>query len=80
MKRIQTTIDEYQYTSDDEIIEGEVEEGRIYEEKDFNYAIEIEDRERRRVQELLASIDQDEKTLVFCATQGHAGMVRDLIN
>ncbi len=80
VKRIQTTIDEYQYTSDDEIIEGEVEEGRIYEEKDFNYSIEIEDRERRRVQELLASIDQDQKTLVFCATQRHAGLVRDLIN
>ncbi len=80
VKRIQTTIDEYQYTSDDEIIEGEVEEGRIYEEKDFNYSIEIEDRERRRVQELLASIDHDEKTIVFCATQRHAGLVRDLIN
>ena len=80
MKRIQTTIDEYQYTSDDEIIEGEVEEGRIYEEKDFNHSIEIEDRERRRVQEFLASIDHDEKTIVFCATQRHAGLVRDLIN
>ncbi len=80
VKRIQTTIDEYQYTSDDEIIEGEVEEGRIYEEKDFNRLIVIKDREKKRVQELLSSIDHDEKTLVFCATQAHAGMIRDLIN
>ncbi len=80
VKRIQTTIDEYQYTSDDEIIEGEVEEGRIYEEKDFNRLIVIKDREKKRVQELLSSIDHDQKTLVFCATQAHAGMIRDLIN
>tara|TARA_B100000579_G_scaffold49200_1_gene34293 strand:- start:2995 stop:5325 length:2331 start_codon:yes stop_codon:yes gene_type:complete len=80
VNRIQTTIDEYQYTSDDEIIEGEVEEGRLYKEKDFNYSIEIEDRERKRVQELLASIDHDEKTIVFCATQRHAELVRNLIN
>ena len=39
--RIQTTLDTYFYTSDDDVIEGEVEEGRIYEEKDFNRTIEI---------------------------------------
>ncbi|WP_413684365.1 EcoAI/FtnUII family type I restriction enzme subunit R [Prochlorococcus sp. MIT 1011] len=80
VKRIQTTIDEYQYTSDDEIIEGEVAEGRVYKEQDFNRLIEIKDRERKRVQELLAAIDHDEKTLVFCATQRHAAMIREFIN
>ena len=80
VKRIQSTIDEYVYTSDDEITEGEVEEGRVYTEKDFNKTIVIEARERKRVQELLASINASEKTIVFCANQAHAGLVRDLIN
>ena len=80
VKRIQTTLDEYVYTKDDEVIDGEVEEGYVYTEKDFNKKIIIEQRERRRVQELLANINQQEKTLVFCANQAHAALVRDLIN
>ena len=80
VKRIQTTIDEYVYTPDDEVIEGEVDEGHVYEEKDFNRNIVIEERERKRVQDMLANINQSEKTIVFCANQAHAGMLRDLIN
>ncbi len=80
VKRIQTTIDEYIYASDDEVIDGKVEEGRIYEEKDFNKIIEIEPRERKRVKDMLASINPDEKTLVFCANQAHAAKIRDIIN
>ena len=80
VKRIQTTIDEYVYTSDDEVIEGEVEEGHVYEEKDFNKTIVIEERERKRVQDMLANMNQNEKTIVFCANQEHAGTVRNLIN
>ena len=30
VKRIQTTLDDYIYTPDDQIIEGEVEAGKIY--------------------------------------------------
>jgi type I restriction enzyme R subunit len=80
VKRIQTTMDEYQYTPDDEVLEGEVEEGKVYVEADFNKKIVIEGRERKRVQDMLASINQNEKTIVFCANQAHAAMVRDLIN
>ena len=80
VKRIQTTIDEYVYTSDDEVIEGSVEEGRVYKESDFNKIIFIEEREKKRVQEMLASINQNEKTIVFCANQAHAAKIRDLIN
>jgi type I restriction enzyme R subunit len=80
VKRIQTTLDEYVYVSDDEIIEGEVEEGKIYDETDFNRIIEIKEREVKRVQILLSEINQREKTIVFCATQDHALAVRDLIN
>jgi type I restriction enzyme, R subunit len=80
VKRIQTTLDEYVYTSDDQIVEGEVEEGKIYKEPDFNKIIEIKEREAKRVQLLLENINQNEKTIVFCATQDHALAVRDLIN
>ena len=80
VKRIQTTIDEYVYTSDDTIIEGEVEEGRRYVETDFNRIIEIKAREKKRVEIVLDEINQKEKTIIFCATQDHAMAVRDLVN
>lgn len=80
VKRIKTTMDDYIYTSDDEVIEGEVEEGKLYEEPEFNRTIEIEERERKRVKIMLEEINPKEKTLVFCANQGHAALVRDLIN
>lgn len=80
VKRIQTTLDEYIYTADDMVIDGEVEEGKIYKEADFNKVIEIKAREEERVKIVLDQIDQKEKTLVFCANQAHAALVRDLIN
>ncbi len=80
VKRIQTTLDEYMYVSDDTVIEGEVEEGRIYEESDFNRIIEIKEREAKRVRIILSEINQHEKSIVFCATQEHAAAIRDLIN
>ena len=82
VKRIQTTMDEYVYTGDDDILAGEDElvKGEVFEEKDFNKKITIEGRERKRVQLMLDSINTKEKTLVFCASIAHAGMVRDLIN
>ncbi len=80
VKRIKTTLDDYIYTSDDQVIEGEVEQGRLYTEPDFNNLIEIREREAKRVQILLSEINQNEKTIVFCANQAHAALVRDLIN
>ena len=62
------------------VIEGEVEEGKRYIESDFNKIIEIKEREAHRVKLLMEQINQNEKTLVFCATQAHALAVRDLIN
>ncbi len=75
-----TTIDDYVYTADDEVESGEVTEGKRYTEGDFNRIIEMEARERYRVKIFMERINQREKTLVFCATQKHAGIVRDLIN
>ena len=80
IKRIKTTLDDYVFTSDDQIVEGEVEEGRIYEEDDFNKIIEIKEREAKRVRVVLDEINQKEKTIIFCANQPHALMVRDLVN
>lgn len=80
VRQIATTLDDYVYTPDDKVIEGEVEDGKRYTEKDFNRTIEIREREAYRVKTFMGMIDQREKTLVFCATQEHAGIVRDLIN
>ena len=80
VKQIATTIDDYVYTPDDTLVEGEIEDGKRYTESDFNKIIEIKEREAHRVQLFLEQIDQKEKTLVFCATQDHALAVRDLIN
>lgn len=80
VKRIKTTLDDYRYTSDDTIVEGEIEEGKLYEEKDFNRTIEIEAREAKRVNIFLDEANPNEKTIVFCANQAHAALIRDLIN
>lgn len=80
VKQIVTTMDEYVYTPDDTLVEGEIEAGRRYEEKDFNRIIEIREREKKRVEIFMGQIDQREKTLVFCANQAHALAIRDLIN
>lgn len=80
VKRIKTTLDEYIYTSDDYLIEGEIEEGKEYKEKDFNRSIEIREREAKRVKIFMDDCDQNEKAIIFCATQEHASLVRDLIN
>ena len=80
VKQIQTTLDYYTYTPDDTVVEGEVEAGKLYEEADFNRSIEIREREKKRVEIFMSQIDQREKTLVFCANQAHALLVRDLIN
>ena len=80
VKQISTTLDEYVYTPDDTVIEGEIDAGKLYKEPDFNKIIEIKEREAHRVKLFMEQIDQNEKALVFCATQDHALAVRDLIN
>ena len=80
VKQISTTLDDYIYTPDDQIIEGEIETGKVYTETDFNKIIEIKERERQRVKIFMEQINPNDKTIVFCATQDHALAVRDLIN
>lgn len=80
VKRIKTTLDDYIYTSDDQIIEGEIEEGKRYTEPDFNKVIEIKEREAKRVKIYMDEANQNEKAIIFCATQDHAAAVRELVN
>ncbi|MBI4937208.1 MAG: DEAD/DEAH box helicase family protein [Nitrosomonadales bacterium] len=80
VKQYATTLDEYIYTSDDKLVEGEIEAGKTFTEGDFNRTIEIVEREKYRVKVFMEAINQREKTLVFCANQAHAALVRDLIN
>jgi type I restriction enzyme R subunit len=80
VKRIKTTLDDYIYTSDDQIIEGDIEEGKLYTEPDFNRIIEIKAREAKRVKIYMDEANQKEKAIIFCATQDHAAAVRDLVN
>jgi len=80
VKQISTTLDEHVYTPDDTVVEGEIEQGKRYDEPDFNRIIEIKEREKKRVEIFMQQISQHEKTLVFCANQAHALVVRDLVN
>lgn len=80
VRKYQGTLDNYVWTSDDTVIEGDVESGKEYASKEFNVSIEIREREKHRVRELLKNMNQNEKTIVFCASQNHALVIRDIIN
>ena len=80
VRAIQSNLDEYVYRPGDEILQGEVEPGRVYTERDFGRTIIIREREESRVRLFLQEMNPDEKTLVFCASQEHAAHIRDLIN
>jgi len=80
VKQIATTIDDYLFTPDDKVIQGEIDPEKRYQENEFNQIIEIMDREQYRVQLFMDKMDQSQKTLVFCAKQEHALAVRNLIN
>ena len=80
VRRIKTTMDDYVYTTEDMILEGKVEEGKIYTGADWNKIIEIKAREAYNTKLLLKEINQNEKAIIFCATQDHALAIRELIN
>jgi type I restriction enzyme R subunit len=64
-------LDDYIYTPDDHIIEGEVEEGRLYEEEDFNKIIEIKEREKKRVQIFMDEANPNDKTITKISVSIH---------
>lgn len=76
-----SNIDDYKWEKGDIVKSGEIDPEKIYSESDFyNGRIQIKERDEHRVQELLNKIDPDEKTIIFCATQKHAMIVRDMVN
>ena len=76
-----SNIDDYKYQEGDIVKSGEIDPEKIYSESDFyNGRIQIKERDEHRVQELLNKINPDEKTIIFCATQKHAMIVRDMVN
>jgi len=80
VRQIETSLDEYIYDPDDDVIEGNINQEKVYTEAEFNRLIEIEKRERYRVELFMEEINQNEKTIVFCANQDHALVVRNIIN
>jgi len=80
VKRVHGTWDEYYYTTDDEVLQGELEK-EYYEKDDFDTGkIEIQEYIEAQVKIMLDNINQDEKTIIFCRNQATALFVRDLIN
>ena len=76
----ESNIDTYQYDPSDDV-EGNIDPDKVYTEKDFyNGDIEMRARDVHRVEELLGQIDQNDKTIIFCATQAHAAIICALIN
>ena len=59
---------------------GANDEGKLYKEEDFNKIIEIKAREEKRVQIFMNEENENDKTIIFCATQEHASAVRELVN
>jgi type I restriction enzyme R subunit len=80
VRQFLTNFDEYQYSPEDRVIAGEVDENHVYTEKDFNKRIVITAREAARVKVFMDLMNPYDKTLVFCNDQEHALLVRDLIN
>ena len=75
-----SNIDTYHFNPNDDV-EGDIDKEKTYTEQDFyNGNIEIRQRDEHRVKELLGQINKDEKTIVFCCTQKHAMIIRDMIN
>ena len=80
VKEIQTNYDEYTVTADDSILYGETEVGDTFTYRDYGRKINIQQVEAYIVKKFLEIINQSQKSLVFCATQKHAALIRDLIN
>ncbi|WP_430432060.1 EcoAI/FtnUII family type I restriction enzme subunit R [Oceanicaulis sp.] len=80
VRQMASTIDEYVFTGDDEVLQGDVEIGDVFTEGDFNTRVVIAEREMARIREFMDQINPRQKSIVFCATQDHAALVRDLIN
>ena len=76
-----SNIDTYRYDPNDDV-EGDIDKEKVYTEQDFyNGSIEMRQRDEHRVKEFLSQMEStDQKTIIFCATQRHAMIIRDMVN
>lgn len=81
VKISESNIDTYQYQEGDDVEEG-IDKNKVYTEQDFYRGnIEMKQRDEHRVKEFLDHMESpDDKTIIFCAIQKHAMIVRDLVN
>ncbi len=75
VRNLSTNFEEYQYNASDDV-DGEIDPEKTYKDNE----VFIVDKELERVKKFMDEINQNDKTLVFCATQTHAGFIRDMIN
>jgi type I restriction enzyme R subunit len=81
VKQIATTLDDYVYTPDDTVVEGEIEAGQALRPKDFNKIIEIKERAKRYRVKLFMDADRPAREDAgLLRHPDHALAVRDLIN
>jgi len=80
VKRIITSIDTYQYDKRDKVLAGQIKDKKTYTEEEFNKSIEIREREEKRVRLYLKNANQKDKAIMFCRSQEHASVIRDLVN
>ena len=67
--------------SDDyEDVQGNFDKAKTYEVNDINTKIEFDEIDKNIVAEFMSQINENEKTLIFCASQQHALKIRDYIN
>jgi hypothetical protein len=75
-----STLDTYRFSDEDELVSGEIDPDLEYTEADVNNRLVVDERELSRVHEFMDQINQRHKTLVLCATPGHAARGRNFIN
>jgi len=80
VKKIRTNIDTYIYTDADKVIEGVIEDRRIYRKPEFNRIIIIPKQIELIAQAIVDLINPMDKSIVFCVDQAHALNMRDAIN
>ncbi|MDD2307008.1 MAG: DEAD/DEAH box helicase family protein [Prolixibacteraceae bacterium] len=80
VKKVRTNIDSYIYTDADKVLEGAVEDRRVYRKREFNKVIIIPKQIELVTQAILDNINPMDKSIVFCVDQPHALNMRDAIN
>lgn len=80
VKKVRTNIDNYIYTDADKVLEGAVEDRRVYRKREFNRVIIIPKQIELVAQAILDNINPMDKSIVFCVDQPHALNMRDAIN